>query len=260
MLEIGILKNFDSGTYKAGVQLAGSLTTYFDNVSVAKNIPSSALVTGNYVIVAIPGGNPKDACIIATWPQGSPGGGGSKIQDADADTALETEQSADEDKIRGKVKGVETLLIEDDGIVTYAKQSAAYAKRQTSYQSLPNSTWTKVELNGEDFDIQGEFDPSTNYRFTAKKAGIYIAAGSVYVLSMPDGSAVNVGIYKNGTRIAVSTVFCSFPGKDVFPTITTAAQLNANDYLEIWAFQNSGSTKNIHYGPGLTVMSVVKVT
>ena len=75
MIEVGILKNFDSGIYKAGVQLAGSLTTYFDDISVAKNIPSSAMVIGNYVIVAIPGGNPKDACVIATWPQGSPGGG-----------------------------------------------------------------------------------------------------------------------------------------------------------------------------------------
>jgi len=75
MLEIGVLKNFDSGTYKAGVQLAGSLTTYFDDISVAKNIPSAAMVIGNYVIVAIPGGNPKDAVVIAAWPQGSPGGG-----------------------------------------------------------------------------------------------------------------------------------------------------------------------------------------
>lgn len=81
MLEVGILKNFDSGTYKAGVQLAGSLTTYFDDISVAKNIPSSTLVIGNYVILAIPGGNPKDACVIATWPQGSPGGGAASFLD-----------------------------------------------------------------------------------------------------------------------------------------------------------------------------------
>ena len=46
MIEIAVLKSFDSGTYKAGVQLVGSLTTYFDDISVAKNIPSSALVTG----------------------------------------------------------------------------------------------------------------------------------------------------------------------------------------------------------------------
>jgi len=75
MIEVGILKNFDSGTYKATVQLAGSLTTYFDDISVARNIPLAAMVVGNYVIVAIPGGNPKDACVIATWPQGSSGGG-----------------------------------------------------------------------------------------------------------------------------------------------------------------------------------------
>lgn len=81
MIEVGILKNFDSGTYKAGIQLAGSLTTYFDGVSVARNIPSSAMAIGNYVILAIPGGNPKDACVIATWHQGSPGGGAGSFLD-----------------------------------------------------------------------------------------------------------------------------------------------------------------------------------
>ena len=75
MIDIGILKNFNSTTYRAGVQLAGSLTTYFDEMSVARNIPAAAMVAGNYVIVATPGGNPRDACVIAAWPQGSAGGG-----------------------------------------------------------------------------------------------------------------------------------------------------------------------------------------
>ncbi|MGA2670132.1 MAG: hypothetical protein ABSF21_01750 [Dehalococcoidia bacterium] len=74
LLELAVLKNFDSGTYKAAVQLAGSLTTYFDDVPVSRAIPTSALVIGNRVILAIPGDNPKDACVIGTWPQGSPGG------------------------------------------------------------------------------------------------------------------------------------------------------------------------------------------
>jgi hypothetical protein len=74
LLELAILKNFDPDTYKAGVQLAGSLTTYFDDVPVSRAIPTSALVIGNRVILAIPGDNPKDACVIATWPQGSAGG------------------------------------------------------------------------------------------------------------------------------------------------------------------------------------------
>ncbi len=67
MIEVGILKNFDNGTYKAGVQLASSLTTYFDDISVAKNIPAAAMVVGNYVIVAIPGGNSRDAVVIAVF-------------------------------------------------------------------------------------------------------------------------------------------------------------------------------------------------
>ena len=71
MLEVGILKTWDSVNYRAGVQLAGSLTTYFDNINVARNIPSSAMVLGNYVIIATPNDNPKDACLIAAWPSGS---------------------------------------------------------------------------------------------------------------------------------------------------------------------------------------------
>ena len=67
MIEIGILKNFDSDTYKAGVQLTGSLTTYFDNVNVARNIASGEMITGRHVILAVPRDNPRDAVVIAVF-------------------------------------------------------------------------------------------------------------------------------------------------------------------------------------------------
>ena len=67
MLEVGILKNFDSGTYTAGVQLAGSLTTYFDDVSVARNISTGEMTPGRHVILVIPDNNPKDAVVIAVY-------------------------------------------------------------------------------------------------------------------------------------------------------------------------------------------------
>jgi len=71
MIEVGILKTWDSVNYKAGVQLAGSLTAYFDEVKTARNIASSAMVVGNYVLVAMPEDNPEDACVIASWPSGN---------------------------------------------------------------------------------------------------------------------------------------------------------------------------------------------
>jgi len=67
MTEVGILKTWDSGTYKAGVQLAGSLTTYLDNLNVARNIASADMVIGRSVIVVIPEGNPRDAVVIAVF-------------------------------------------------------------------------------------------------------------------------------------------------------------------------------------------------
>ena len=67
MLEVGVLKTWDNTNYKAGIQLAGSVTTYFDDLKVARNIASAEMVIGRHVIVAIPEGNPKDAVVIAVF-------------------------------------------------------------------------------------------------------------------------------------------------------------------------------------------------
>jgi hypothetical protein len=244
MIEIGILKNFDSGTYRAGVQLAGSLTTYFDNVSVAKNIPSSALVTGNYVIVAIPGGNPRDACVIAAWPQGSPGGGGSKIQDADGDTSWDVEQSADEDKIHGKVKGVEAFLLSDNGILTLAKQSAC-AGYQSSNQTIPNLAYTKINWDTMEFDLQNEFD-LTNDKFVATEAGIYFAQVELQISLLNQGDFIIASIYQNGAQIKDIATQCVADGKSPVVNVATFVQLAANDYIEFYARHNYGAEEIEH--------------
>jgi len=67
MLHIGVLKTWNSTDYQAGVQLAGSITTYLDAVNVARNIADGDMVIGRQVIVAMPGGNPKDAVVIAVF-------------------------------------------------------------------------------------------------------------------------------------------------------------------------------------------------
>lgn len=76
MLNIGTLKSFNSTDYRAEVQLAGSMAAYLDNIPVARNIASDQMTVGRHVILAIPGGNPKDACVIAVWDGAAGGGGG----------------------------------------------------------------------------------------------------------------------------------------------------------------------------------------
>jgi hypothetical protein len=243
MLEIGVLKNFNSGTYKAGVQLAGSLTTYFDGVSVARNIPSSALVIGNYVILAIPGGNPKDACVIATWPGGSPGGG-SKIQDADGDTSWDVEPTPDGDEVVGKVKGVEFFRGHDTGIITLAKQAGARAWRNGA-QSIPDSVWTKVQLNAITFDIQSEVD-LPNYRIVVKETGRCLILGSIafdvgtVVVNKRIGIAAKVNGSWAGANLlhtaVVDTVYALF----LCPVFLAAA-----DQVDLWAVHKFGAPADL---------------
>lgn len=70
VIELATLKNYDPASHRATIQLAGSVTTYLDSIPVSLAIPASALATGNRVLLAIPGGNVRDAVIIASWPQG----------------------------------------------------------------------------------------------------------------------------------------------------------------------------------------------
>jgi len=83
------------------------------------------------------------------------------IKDADGDTKIQVEESADEDKIRMDVKGVEVFLLSDVGILTLAKQSSAKG-RATGDQVIPTATvyGPIFMLDTEDIDTQGGFDSS----------------------------------------------------------------------------------------------------
>ena len=64
----GVIKAFDSGTYKATVQVAGSLSVWLAEVAVARNITSGEMVVGrNCAITFFDETNPKDAVLIAVY-------------------------------------------------------------------------------------------------------------------------------------------------------------------------------------------------
>lgn len=64
----GTLRAFDSGTYRATVQLDGSLAVWIESVPVARNLPSAELVAGRSVAVLFwDASNPGDAVVVAVW-------------------------------------------------------------------------------------------------------------------------------------------------------------------------------------------------
>jgi len=244
MLELGILKTWNADTHRAGVQLVGSLTTYLDNINVAINIAPQAMVVGNYVLVAIPGGNPRDACVVASWPAGSSGGGGggTKIQDADADTSWDVEQTADEDKVHGKVAGVEGFLMHEDGIIDLPKQSGCSVALQSA-QPITNVNWTLVLLSSIAFDTQGEFTTAPSCYFTPKKAGYYLMLGVVNWYNNATGDR-SVKFYKNGVNILETLAWDSpaLLASYCQRTLPQIIYLAAGDHVDLRCQQVSGAT------------------
>ncbi len=64
----GTVKSFDSGVYKATVQVAGSLSVWLDGISVARNIPSGEMIAGrSCAMLFFDPSNPDDAVVVAVY-------------------------------------------------------------------------------------------------------------------------------------------------------------------------------------------------
>jgi hypothetical protein len=97
------------------------------------------------------------------------------------------------------------------------------------------SGWQKVQLNTESFDFGGNFDPETNYRFTAPVPGTYLVIGKIQ-FSAITACRFNVAIRKNGSlasRLVDQPLAASKPyglgGSDEI-------ELAADDYIELWYY------------------------
>lgn len=120
---------------------------------------------------------------------------------------------------------------------------------RSTAQTLTNADWTKIQYDTEVFDELSEYDNTTNYRFTAQKAGCYQIIASIISASVAwtTGEILQIGIYKNGELY--STFRHVFEGS--FTNLVQVAtddiiQLNANDYIEIEVYHNQGGNINLH--------------
>jgi hypothetical protein len=68
MIKKGILKSFDSNSYLATVQIAGSLSVWLENIPTSRAIAATDMVSGrNVAVLFIDPSNFSDAVIIAAW-------------------------------------------------------------------------------------------------------------------------------------------------------------------------------------------------
>jgi hypothetical protein len=122
-------------------------------------------------------------------------------------------------------------------------------------QSINSSTWTALTFTVEDFDTDGFHDNSTNTsRMTipAGKGGKYqLTANADFTAAGTGGTFRAMRLYKNGalyesptTGAVVRSIYSNINMCSL--QLSWTLSLVATDYLEIYAFQDSGSAVTLN--------------
>ena len=141
----------------------------------------------------------------------------------------------------------ESLNLADDyaftGTITGAGgvNTPAFFAYRTTDQSISSATWTKLQINNEEFDTDSAYDHTTNYRFTVPsgKAGKYeFVAGMSARSESNDVYVATIALYKNGSAFignrmnSNNTSNAQFRGFGV--TVNATLNLSVGDYIEAY--------------------------
>lgn len=121
----------------------------------------------------------------------------------------------------------------------------SFFAKLSSDQSVPTTTFTKIEVDTEQFDTDGTYDNSTNYRFTPGVAGKYLISANVFLESMSDGKNFRADIFKNGASYIFGRCDSSKAGSSNSVNFTFLDTANASDYYELYIYHDEGSNLNV---------------
>ena len=114
----------------------------------------------------------------------------------------------------------------------------AFSAYQSTGQTISNNVSTKLSFQLKEFDTNSNFD-TTNYRFLPTVAGYYQINGTVYwAVAATNGQILQIN--KNGSVIKVGATYNS---SSYGLVVSALVYMNGTtDYLELYVYQNSGSS------------------
>ena len=136
---------------------------------------------------------------------------------------------------------------------TFGGTGPAFSAYANATTSVASSTFTKVNINAESYDTNNNFN-TTNSRFTPTIAGYYQINGNFLISGASVGIVVPF-IFLNGNISWVgSQSLCN-----ISQTSAAASALvycnGSTDFIELYAYQTSGSTLTIQTNSGYTSLS-----
>lgn len=168
------------------------------------------------------------------------------------------------DKIDTELKAISSQMADlDTKVETHKAESvhignnpACMAYKNTT-QSIESGVEAKIALNATSFDNDNIFD-SVNSRLVCKTAGIYLINANISMSIITNGN-ISLRIKVNNTIVFTAN---PLPQATGYPKLsgTVIRKLNVNDYIELFATQDSGSAKTVdasnNYYPNLTMVKV----
>jgi len=130
------------------------------------------------------------------------------------------------------------------GTVMVSGNMPAFMAYGSAQQSIANGVFTKIAFNtltSPGFDTNSNYSTS-NYRFTPTVAGYYQINSNIATTASAAGLAF-IAIYKNGSAYCYGNVVPNTNGGYI--TANGLVYCNgSSDYIEIYAYQNSGVSLN----------------
>ena len=121
------------------------------------------------------------------------------------------------------------------------ENTPAFSAYSTDNQGISDSTWTKVELDTEEYDSDGTF--SSN-RFTPGVSGKYYIYGRFNVDTANNTAGaydIQIAIYKNGSSYTQQQQrWLGYPQRNPGVQISASLSLNSSDYVELYAYCDDG--------------------
>jgi hypothetical protein len=125
------------------------------------------------------------------------------------------------------------------GTVMVSGNMPAFSAYLTSAQGFSNSTFSRMVGWTENFDTNNNF---ASNRFTPTVAGYYQVNGQV-AMGGTDVGFTQIAIYKNGGQYSSGSTMTNNFTVGAMCMVSDVIYLNGStDYVELWAWQNSGGS------------------
>jgi len=139
------------------------------------------------------------------------------------------------------VSGSTTLTLPAaTGTVMVSGNMPAFSAYANNSQTISAGTFTKVQVNTEEFDTNSNYDNATNYRFTPTVAGYYQVNGQTNATSTSTLTRIIPAIYKNGSGYKYGT---DITATDARSSVSSLVYLNGStDYIEYYVLLSGTGT------------------